>query len=631
MQSSIIYEPKTYSDDGSYYVAGDLIWFAKEGLSVVVSAEYMSGEFDENGNAVGNVKAEAEFFAVTPNATSFAGLVKGFVFTEEYDLYNNFDYYVKIEMAAGNQEEMEKLLLEAFKERGRSSLTMDEEDVTLGAIVKDSTGKEWLIGGGFGVNEIPGVGTFSFEEVTPNVAALYKDENGDEVVLYQTGNATFILNLTTADGKTMPVGSVTLEVLPARVPTKMVPDKPQVTIANGRFCWDEIEFKVYDQYGDRILKVEEATRPTDSYYNSFNYSYTYYWDMDEELQNFAIEPGNPTQKWLEECCDLIIEAGSGRLALGIDAELIAECAESDNGKYTFNLVYTCDGVTVKAPITVLVRTPDYGSDKGDSIAIEIRENTLDGDIAFNAKNEMAYITKGGVESFAKMMSGRMDYYSWIAFDCFVMNNGVKKDYLDVLPYPSDLNGAQADEYYFKVMYNGKDITASDSVWGMYNTVTAYPWVELDLADFDENDNLDELYEDYYIDYTDIGGGTYTLILYKGVEVSGKVQLVQQKQASKTVICTPSSYQFAGRTAESIDPEPDFLDFLECLSFKDDLGRLINAETIEDFGYQYMCEPYFDCVWASDYVRVNYAIFYEDIFYGVIPYKIPVNVTLKINK
>ena len=221
-KSKIVYNVKEYSADGSYYVTENgKVYFAKAELSAVVTAEYVSGEFDDNGNPVGNVPAEMEFVSVDAAP-------------------------VKIETVTGT-------LYDINKQKDTKGLTVPYGDsVRLDVKIKTSDVQD-------AVAIVPGVtpvngGTISFETASPNVAAIDSDMN---LYLFKEGTATILVNWTVVDAsgnsKTEPIAALPVTITEARKLTNLSLSSSNVIVGTEvGFHTESLTINAKDRYGDEV-------------------------------------------------------------------------------------------------------------------------------------------------------------------------------------------------------------------------------------------------------------------------------------------------------------------------------------------------------------------------------------------
>ena len=373
---TIIFNVKDYSTDGSYYVAGNKIWFLKSGLTTTVVAEYQSGKF-ENGVQVGNVAASFDFISVDAAPLTFQGVTDATV--------TGWD---------------------------KKSLDVPFGDAAALQIkVKDSTGKEYTIAKeGDVVGEL---GTVSFDDVTPNIAALSK---GDKLTVtqFKQGVATFVVNIVDTNLKKTPVGSVSVTIKAPRALTTVSVDKATVTVGTSAgFNAETVKLTLKDQYG----------------------------------------------------ADVALDAAKSSVKGATDL------AEKYKGGITVNADKT---ITVNAAVLEGALTVNGTTSNAVQLTYTVKVNGQK-DVTFNVlvkkpgKVETNYVTleSNGFGDVARTVDSK-DAKS-VTVSAFVMNNGVKVDNQAVSAY--DEANAVENGYYFKVLKNGQDITKNDNVTISGSSVT----------------------------------------------------------------------------------------------------------------------------------------------------------------
>lgn len=215
---TVIFNVEKYSTDGSYYVAGNKIWFLQANLSANVVAEYQSGRF-ENGVQVGNVSTTFGFTSVESAPITFQGLAGATVTgwdkpAMDIPMGDLASLQIKIKLSDKNEP-----------------------------IIVNQNGQS------------VGVGSITFESV--NQDNLILNLSDLSLILCKEGPATVIVNLETTDlngniTKT-PVGMVTVNIKPRRALQSARVDKPVITIGStDGFDTETIKFTAVDQYGAEV-------------------------------------------------------------------------------------------------------------------------------------------------------------------------------------------------------------------------------------------------------------------------------------------------------------------------------------------------------------------------------------------
>ncbi len=213
---TVLFNAKEYSTDGSYYVAGNVIWFLKAGLSTTVVAEYQSGVF-ENGVQVGNVKAEFDFVSVDKAPVTIKGVADATV--------GDFDKNKTLAFPAGDTAALSV------------KIAMSEGDpVEINA-----------------KNNAVANGKITFETVSPQILAIGAD--GRTLVVFNQGTAAIVVNYVTKaangiDDVVTPIGVVNVTVTAPRTLTTVTVDKPLATVgAFTAYDKETVKLALKDQYG----------------------------------------------------------------------------------------------------------------------------------------------------------------------------------------------------------------------------------------------------------------------------------------------------------------------------------------------------------------------------------------------
>lgn len=218
--ATVLFNAESYSTDGSYYVAGDKIWFKDPNVSTTVVAEYQSGRF-ENGIQVGNITVKFDFISVSAAPVTLKGVVDATV-----SGWGN-GKSLSVPMGTTNA----KLEVKVSTSNGGNPETIDVNDKSLTSMPNAS---------------------ITFEETTPNVLAINKPSMN--LVLFKQGTATVIVNLKTINSENQPVytpvGLVTITVTAPRALSTVAVDKPLATVGTASGYTDEtIKLTAKDQYG----------------------------------------------------------------------------------------------------------------------------------------------------------------------------------------------------------------------------------------------------------------------------------------------------------------------------------------------------------------------------------------------
>ena len=190
----VLFNAKDYSTDGSYYVSADQMWFAKEDVEVVVTADYQSGRY-ENGVQVAPAKGEKLFYSVKKEATQVVGLA---------------DWKI-----AGKDDWSDKKQSVPFGEA--ASLAVKVKLTEGDPVVATSMGQVLD-------------GYITFQELNPEVAAL----SGSNIVFFKQGVAKILVYYNYQDGNgnlvELPIAQITPEATAPKALQSMDIDRKMITL-----------------------------------------------------------------------------------------------------------------------------------------------------------------------------------------------------------------------------------------------------------------------------------------------------------------------------------------------------------------------------------------------------------------
>lgn len=227
--ATVLFNSESYSTDGSYYVAGNQIWFKDPGLSATVVAEYQSNRY-ENGIQVGNITAKFDFHSVSAAPVTLKGVTDATV--------NGWGNGKSLSVPMGTTNA--KLEVKVATSKGGNPETITANDQALTSMTGAS---------------------ITFEETTPDVLAINKTNMN--LVLFKQGTATVIVNLKTTDSNNQPVytpvGVVTITVTAPRALSTVTVDKPLATVGTEQgYTEEHITLTAKDQYGADVDIVNVA-------------------------------------------------------------------------------------------------------------------------------------------------------------------------------------------------------------------------------------------------------------------------------------------------------------------------------------------------------------------------------------
>ena len=221
--ATVLFNSESYSTDGSYYVAGDKIWFKDPGASAVVIAEYQSGRF-ENGIQVGNITTKFDFHSVSAAPVTLKGVTDATV--------NGWDNGKTLSVPMGTKNAKLEVKVATSKGGNPELIKANEQELQAmeGAYI-------------------------TFEETTPDVLAINKPDL--TLVLFKQGTATVIVNLQTRNSENQPVytpvGVVTITVTAPRALSAVTVDKPLATVGTEPgYTRETVKLVTKDQYGVKV-------------------------------------------------------------------------------------------------------------------------------------------------------------------------------------------------------------------------------------------------------------------------------------------------------------------------------------------------------------------------------------------
>lgn len=223
-RETVLFSSESFSTDGSYYVAGDKIWFKDPGASAVVLAEYQSNKY-ENGVQVGNVPAKFVFHSVSATPVTLKGVTDATV--------NGWGNGKSLSVPLGTTDA--KLEVKVATSNGGNPELIDSNRKPL-----TSMPNAWI----------------TFEETTPNILAIDKDTM--KLKTFQQGTATVIVNLETRNSENQPVftpvGVVTITVTAPSALSTVTVDKPLVTVGTETgYTEEKVMLTLKDQYGGNVV------------------------------------------------------------------------------------------------------------------------------------------------------------------------------------------------------------------------------------------------------------------------------------------------------------------------------------------------------------------------------------------
>ena len=407
------------------------------------------------------------------------------------------------------------------------------ESAVLQVKMKDTDGNEIVVYKN-GQTLPNGLGTVVFEDVSPNVAALNMDGESLVVVQYRQGAASFIVNLV-KDGKKTPVGSVTVSIRAPRTVASLAIDKTNVTvgIVDG-FDEESIRLEARDQY-DKEIVIEKAE------FSGVN-------EMAQKVVS-------------------ALSFSEGRIR--IDGSKMESAFGNATAVQLLYKVKVNDAKEISFYVLLKKQIPGATN----SVSWEVSEGSLTGDVARTATSKNA---------------------KYAIVKAFTKNNEVKIGVTKVVPAPSNTSDIIADNYYYKVFKNDKEI----KVDGINVVDLNGDGVRLNFSGEKAGKVTGKA-----VSYDAMGAGSYSVILYRGVVSGNSRLLVQTAKVSGITTCTIGEYTLLGRTAEF------YVDnLLKCFAFKNTQGENVPA----DFKNVVFTKD----TSATSYVNVKNAVFADEIENGL---------------
>lgn len=205
---TVLFNAKTYSTDGSYYVSADQMWFAKEGVDIEVIADYQSGRY-ENGVQLAPAKGSKLFYSMKKEPVQVLGLA---------------DWKI----AGTKNDWSDKAQTVAFG-----------DPATLAVKIKLTEGDPVVAGAMGAVLD----GYITFQEINPEVAAL----SGSNIVFFKQGVAKILVfyNYTENGAPVeLPIAQINAEATAPRALQSMALDKVGVIALGTEDGYDEVTIAV---------------------------------------------------------------------------------------------------------------------------------------------------------------------------------------------------------------------------------------------------------------------------------------------------------------------------------------------------------------------------------------------------
>lgn len=213
--NQVDFAEKAISEDGKYSVGGNTIWFEDANLQATVAVEFHTGEYDENGEEIGNVKTECTFYSQAAKTIRIEKLASSTILDGTTDLkamsvpVNAADPKLQIKVKITDEN--------------------DAVEITNGARFRE-------------------YGIVSFEETNNNVFAI--DKSSNDLFLFQQGKGQVIVYITDANNNKTAIGVVNVTVTEAKALKTVTLNKSTVTvgIVDGLDS-ESIKLVAKDNYG----------------------------------------------------------------------------------------------------------------------------------------------------------------------------------------------------------------------------------------------------------------------------------------------------------------------------------------------------------------------------------------------
>jgi len=496
---TVLFNTESFATDGSYYVAGDMIWFLKAGLSTTVVAEYQ-GRF-ENGVQVGKVSAKFDFHSVDAVPVTLKGVTDATV------------------TSFGNDK----------------TLSLPKNDVaTLKVKVAKSQGDVVEITANN--QPIDGIGSITFTDTTPGILAL--DKGTMTLVTRNQGIATIIVNLKTLDSNgndvETPIGVVTITVVAPRALSTVTVDKPLTTVGTGTdYTTEIVKLIAKDQYGKDVTISDVAFSGVNETANSVIAGVSYIGGNQIQLNGDVLSGALGTAKAIQ----------------------LTYRAKVNNSK--------------EVSFSVLVKTVD--DTQNNFISIE---------------------TTGGFGEVARTVDSKNA--KSVTFTTYLVNNGIKISTQEVTAYPADIATAIVNNYYFKVLKNGEDVTGKVTATGTGATIN--------FSSLEPVNN--GAVSGSAVKY-DLGAGSYEFRLFKYMELSnGAKAMIPQQSATGVATCNTGSYSKVEKVKNEVTSVSQST-IRDCFKFTNTKGNDAGATPyFVDYENQ-----------ATDSVYVKSVTFYDQVADG----------------
>jgi len=516
--------------EADYEDYSDYLYFYEAGNRAIVTAEYHTFNYDEEGNEVGYcASAPFTFTAVNKSVAKVEGVT---------------DFTTNANFGWGKTQDIKKSDV--------GSLGVKIKIATVNNPVEVYAYNTMLMAG---ETEL---GRVNFTSLNPDVLQVYADPTDYSAKLdARKADATgyimvsYVLNINGVDVP-YPIQSIAIKVKADSVLNSGSLNNKTLTISSNPVELDQsihsqavenpaVKLTTKDQYGVAYNAVNVAIKGA----NELSKKTT----GETGANGFTIGTTSNGDTW--------ITLDTTRFAAILEEQAVSTAAYyAMSFRYTVEAT-TADGKKVTDSLTVNVRRPNATS----SDAVEV-SNPVVSNIAITSENDNSKAVKKAT------------------FAAYVSSNGAKIDEIAFQPMVGNKETAIANAvsgtYYYVVKKDGNVITSASNVRLLQNGNGNK--VEVTFADTTGGPNGCITYkntEGLYGSST-IGAGTYTFELYKAVEKYNSTDLqwapVSGSGKSVTVTCNEGTYGLASRDKTVVNVLSE-AELLKCFTFKDRFGNV----------------------------------------------------------
>ncbi len=593
--------------DSSYETSDTTLYFTEVGDRAVVTAEYHTYEFEDNGD-------EKDFFTSAP--FTFVSVAEGQTKVEKilaYTTNGNLNKTSNAVKLGGNPLPSDNTvgesgLNEVKNLKVRIKLTDDPDYkniIDLTAYDQEIVDRSDVL-----------LGTAKFTSMTPDIAEVYEttDVEGNKVVGIKPrkeGNARIMVSyVTSVNGYDVETaigivnvtvqGKITLTSVSFNAGnTAIISADPDASMSNITFRQMTINDQYYNAYG---------------YNKGYNRCYTINVEGKNDLSKRTLE-GN-----YGSALEVVTDVEGWKTGINLDSAIFLKYLNDMDGDGDEDEKLT-KATRYSYTVTVTDKNAPYGSQSVDFF-VDVRrplDTNNDGDIDVKDMGIELVAADDGTVSGSGNNVARWDtfednqqqYYNrntenekYIRYEAYYTNNGARwgkitLDKADVLPVTkADIQDATPG-YYYVLNKGGKNISETAHLTDGFkltfgrdrqtyvkaNATTgqggALAYQVTDYADWQKGVNV-------------LGAGTYEFILYEIVETEnskGEIinKVVQKGRKSNAVTCDIGSYKFVSRDAVSFEFDGAYnledaelqQALLKCFTFADKTGSEYIANNVRD--------------------------------------------------